>query len=179
MGPFGCVGQPTCVQRLEMIVKLGDFPTTPLFRTYAARREISPAWGSDRKVAMTNSPSGNAPIGPRSIARALVRVNAGRTAAPIAGSATPAAIRPPSPRVARSRKRLRGNFSALPAAVSVSRGAGVVSEPRLLPRIHPTAARSVIATPTGAITRRLTTKPTRMTAVPTANAIGASLGADW
>ena len=46
-------------------MKLGTFPTTPLLRTYAARRETSPAPGSERKVATTNWPSGNALIGPR------------------------------------------------------------------------------------------------------------------
>ena len=32
-GPFGCVGQPTCVHRLDMIVKLGRLPSSPLLRT--------------------------------------------------------------------------------------------------------------------------------------------------
>ena len=102
-GPFGCVGQPTWVQRLDMMVKLGTLPTDPLLRTYAARRETSPACGSARNVATTNSPSGNAEIGPRSTGRCRCRENDGNSANPAAGSATPRATRPPSASVARSR----------------------------------------------------------------------------
>jgi hypothetical protein len=36
-----------------MIVRLGRVPSKPLLRTYAARREISPIAGSERKVATT------------------------------------------------------------------------------------------------------------------------------
>src|SRR5205085_4218230 len=124
-----------------------------------ARRELSPAGGSDRKVAITNSPSGNAPIGPRSIARGLLRVNAGMTAAPIAGSATPVATKPPRPRVARSRSLLRGNLSASPAAGSLLAGSAHGRDPLPLPRNQAIAASTVIATPAGATTSRLTIRP--------------------
>jgi len=63
---LGCVGQPTWVQRLERIVKLGSVPSRPLFLMYAARRELTPAAGSERNRATTNSPSGKASSGPTS-----------------------------------------------------------------------------------------------------------------
>jgi len=65
VGPLGWVGQPTWVQRLERIVKLGSVPSRPLFLMYAARRELTPAAGSERNRATTNSPSGRRRAAPR------------------------------------------------------------------------------------------------------------------
>ena len=52
--PFGCTGQPRCAQWLDRIVKLGCPFCRPLYRTYAVRRETSPAAGSVNHVATTN-----------------------------------------------------------------------------------------------------------------------------
>src|SRR5205823_7401104 len=62
--PFGCVGQPRCAQRLEMMEKLGSWRPVfgslarPLLRTYAVRRVTSPSLGSSRKVVTIHFPSG-------------------------------------------------------------------------------------------------------------------------
>jgi hypothetical protein len=53
--PSGCVGQPTCVQRLDMIVKLGTLPSRPLLRDVCRSPRHFPAAGSVRKVVMTNA----------------------------------------------------------------------------------------------------------------------------
>jgi hypothetical protein len=107
-GPFGWVGQPTCVQRLDIAVKLGTPPTSPLLRMYAARRDTSPASGSERKLAMTNRPSGKASTGPRSTGRLRWPSNDGSAANPATGMAMPAATRPPIPIVAQARKLFLG-----------------------------------------------------------------------
>jgi hypothetical protein len=100
-GPFGWVGQPTCVQRLERTVKLGSPPRRPLLRTYAARREISPAAGSARNVTTVYLPSGNAPTGPRSTSRRRWPTKEGRIAKPATGSAIAPPTSAPSATVAR------------------------------------------------------------------------------
>src|SRR6478609_9102078 len=124
------------------------------------------------KVATTYWPCGKSSTGPRSTAlRRWLRM-VGSTAAPTAGRTAPRATRPPIPSVARSSIRLRGKRSA-PVASALAEGRGVVGR-RLLPEPKAQArpATKAIAAPSGAMTCRLTTRPTSSTTTPIAKLTG-------
>ena len=163
------------------------------------RRVTSPSRGSMKYVASFHSPSGKFDSGPRSTRCLNCLPNAGPSAITSGGTETIAPITPPSPSVAPSRKRLRGNRSpgsgagiaASPAVAGIagarpSAGAGGRSGSTCsgTPRYSIVASRAqrkpntiAIAPPIGATKVGLTISPTSTQAMPAANPTGYSDGA--
>ena len=135
------------------------------------------------KVAISHAPSGKSVIGPRSTLWRPWPRNPGRSAKPATGTVTMPPISAPSPTVMLSRKRLRGYRSAVgtgrPSATALAASRFSASTATcsswcrcIASRIQRNPKMIVITAPIEPISSGSMMRPTRMTAMPTANPSG-------